>query len=62
MHHIRDVRLTINLDEDLHRMAKALAIAENCSISAAVNQLLRRINTAPNGFMRDGHRPPRLER
>lgn len=37
------MRLTINLDEDLHRMAKALAVAEDCSISAAVNKLLRRI-------------------
>ncbi len=38
------MRLTINLDDDLHRMAKALAIAEDCSISVAVNKLLRRLN------------------
>ena len=36
------VRLTINLDEDLYRMAKSMAIAEDCSISAAVNKLLHR--------------------
>jgi len=43
------MRLTINLDEDLHRMAKSLAIAEDCSISAAVNKLLRRLNGARTG-------------
>ena len=43
LHHSNAMRLTINLDEDLHRMAKSLAIAEDCSISAAVNKLLRRI-------------------
>ena len=42
LHHTINMRLTINLDEDLHRMAKSLAISEDCSISAAVNQLLRR--------------------
>jgi hypothetical protein len=36
------VRLTINLQDDLYRMAKSMAIAENCSISVAVNKLLRR--------------------
>ena len=40
------MRLTVNLDDDLHRMAKALAIAEDCSISAAVNKLLRCVNDA----------------
>lgn len=50
------MRLTINLDDDLHRMAKSLAIAEDCSISAAVNKLLHRINDARNGPVTGGKR------
>ena len=36
------MRLTVNLDSDLYALAVSLAKAENCSISAAVNRLLRR--------------------
>ena len=41
-HHTGTVRLTVNLDPDLYAVAVSLAKAEDCSISAAVNQLLRR--------------------
>ena len=47
MHPNMEMRLTINLDEDLYRMAKSFAITQDCSISAAVNQLLRRLNEDP---------------
>jgi hypothetical protein len=36
------MRLTLNLEPDLYAVAKSLAKAEDCSISAAVNRLLRR--------------------
>ncbi len=36
------MRLTVNLEPDLYAVAKSLAKAEDCSISAAVNRLLRR--------------------
>ncbi len=36
------MRLTVNLDSDLYAVAVSLAKAEDCSISAAVNRLLRR--------------------
>ena len=36
------MRLTVNLEADLYLTAKSLAIAQDCSISAAINQLLRR--------------------
>jgi len=36
------MRLTVNLESDLYALAKSLAKAEDCSISAAVNRLLRR--------------------
>ena len=36
------MRLTINLEPDLYAVAVSLAKAEDCSISAAVNELLRR--------------------
>ncbi len=35
------MRLTVNLDPDLYAVAVSLAKAEDCSISAAVNRLLR---------------------
>jgi hypothetical protein len=35
------MRLTVSLDDDLYSFAKAMAKAEDCSISAAVNRLLR---------------------
>jgi hypothetical protein len=34
------VRLTINLKEELYRIAKTKAMVEECSISEAVNQML----------------------
>jgi hypothetical protein len=36
------VRLTINLDHDTYAVAKALAAENRTSISASVNQLIRR--------------------
>ena len=36
------MRLTVNLEPDLYALAESLARAEDCSISAAVNRLLRR--------------------
>lgn len=36
------MRLTINVDQDLYALAKSLARAEDCSLSAAFNRLLRR--------------------
>ena len=36
------MRLTINLEPELYVVAVALAKAEDCSISAAVNRLVRR--------------------
>jgi hypothetical protein len=36
------MRLTVNLEPELYALAKSLAKAEDCSISAAVNKLLRR--------------------
>ncbi len=45
LHHctrLEDMRLTVNLEPDLYSVAKSLAKAEDCSISTAVNRLLRR--------------------
>jgi len=36
------MRLTVNLDSDLYALAKSLAKAEDCTVSAAINRLLRR--------------------
>ena len=36
------MRLTIDLEPDLYAVAVSLAKAEDCSISAAVNRLVRR--------------------
>jgi hypothetical protein len=36
------MRLTVNLESDLYALAKSLAKAEDCTISGAVNRLLRR--------------------
>ena len=36
------MRLTINLEPDLYAAAVSLAKAEDCSMSAAVNRLVRR--------------------
>ena len=39
---LETMRLTVNLEPDLYSVAKSLAKAEDCSISTAVNRLLRR--------------------
>ena len=36
------MRLTVNLDEDLYAIARSLAQAEGCTVSVAVNRLVRR--------------------
>ncbi len=36
------MRLTVNLEDDLYAIAHSLAKAEDTSVSAAVNKLLRR--------------------
>lgn len=36
------MRLTVNLESDLYALAKSLSKAEDCTLSAAVNRLLRR--------------------
>jgi hypothetical protein len=41
------MRLTINLDDDLHAMARSHAIAMKMSISKAVGDLLRRKTATP---------------
>lgn len=41
------MRLTINLDDDLHAMARSHAIAMKISISKAVGDLLRRKTVVP---------------
>ena len=40
------MRLTVRLEPDLYALAVSLAKAEDCSISVAVNRLLRRSLTA----------------
>lgn len=41
-HTCPDMRLTVSLDDDLYNLAKAVAKAHDCSLSAAINRLLRR--------------------
>jgi len=41
-HQNHGMRLTVNLEPDLYAIAVSFAKAEDCSISAAVNRLLRR--------------------
>jgi hypothetical protein len=36
------MRLTVNLETELYALARSLSKAEDCSISSAVNRLLRR--------------------
>lgn len=36
------MRLSVNLEDDLYAIAKSLAAAEQCSLSEAVNRLVRR--------------------
>ena len=47
------MRLTVNLEPDLYAVAVSLAKAEDCSISAAVNRLLRR-GLPTDGSQREG--------
>ncbi len=43
MHHGEVVkRITISLEDDLYRVAKAYAISEDISLSKAITRLLRR--------------------
>lgn len=53
------MRLTVNLEPDLYALAKSLAKAEECSISAAVNKLLRRSLSSPGMPGPDGRRRSR---
>jgi len=49
------MRLTVNLDSDLYAVAKALARESDASVSAAVNQLIRRALERPlQATSRDG--------
>ena len=41
------VRLSITLDDELYAVARSLAKAEDCSISAAINRLLRQAIERP---------------
>ena len=54
------MRLTVNLESDLYALAKSLAKAEDCSISAAVNRLLRR--SLPGGTKHSGQNSRRVKR
>jgi len=42
LHQNGNLRLTVNLEPDLYALAKSLPKSEDCTISAAVNRLLRR--------------------
>lgn len=53
VHHDGRMRLTINLDDEAYALAKSLARAEDSTISAAVNKLIRR------GLE---HKPPAMRR
>lgn len=55
-HQNQGVRLTVNLEPDLYGLARSLAREEDCTISAAVNRLLRR--SLPGGADR-GKNPRR---
>ncbi|MBI4703341.1 MAG: hypothetical protein HY744_19675 [Deltaproteobacteria bacterium] len=44
------MRLSITLDDELYAVARSLAKAEDCSISAAVNRLLRQAIERPRGW------------
>lgn len=54
------MRLTINLEPDLYAVAVSLAKAEDCSISAAVNRLVRR--SLPGARSRRGRPAHGMER
>ncbi len=49
------MRLTVNLEPELYAMAKSLAQAEDCSMSAAINRLLHR------AIPSNGGHPSRIE-
>lgn len=54
------MRLTINLEPDLYGVAVSLAKAEECSISAAVNRLVRRsLPETVDGFEQPARRMER---
>jgi hypothetical protein len=40
------MRLTINLDADLYHLVKSISVAEDISLNAAVNKLLRQTAAA----------------
>ena len=42
LHHNGGMRLTVNLESEVYALAKSLAREEGCTISVAVNRLLRR--------------------
>src|SRR5436190_4258525 len=58
LHQNRNMRLTVNLEPDLYALAKSLAKAEDCTVSAAVNRLLRR--SLPSGVKQDGRSSGRI--
>jgi len=45
--HYRDMRTTITLDDETHEFATYYARARGLSFSAAMNELVRRAQTAP---------------
>ena len=57
LHQNESMRLTVNLEPDLYALAKSLAKAEDCTISAAVNRLLRR--SLPGMSKPEARRPVR---
>jgi hypothetical protein len=44
----RNMRTTINLDDDVHQMASLYADARGISLGAAVGELIRKSRTAPD--------------
>ncbi len=52
------MRLTVNLEPDLYALAKSLAKAEDCSISVAVNRLLRKALPGQGGPEKQAGRKP----
>ena len=45
--HYRSMRTTITLDEDVHEFATIYAQAKGMTLSAAINELIQRAQTAP---------------
>ena len=45
--HNREMRTTITLDDDVHEFAKYYADAKGISLSAAMNELVRKVESAP---------------